>query len=340
MTAPVVDPGEPYYREHDVTLHQGHVLDVLPTLEPESVNCVVTSPPYYGLRDYGVDGQIGLEPSPSEYVQTMRAVSAEVRRVLRPDGVLWLNLGDSYARGNTGQGNDGPSSTLQGGTRPSFREDKASVLPTRRTGGLDPKNLLGIPWRVAFALQDDGWTLRNAIVWNKSNAMPESVTDRLSSRYEHVFLFSKSRRYWFDLDPIREPHTDVSIARAAPHRAAPGKSRREGFGLPPGANPHTARLDQTLHAGGRNPGDVWTIPTSPFPDAHFATFPAELVRRCVLAGSPTDGTVLDPFAGAGTTLMVARKLLRNSVGIELNPKYCGLIVDRIGATPFDFGEPA
>ena len=322
-----------YHAEHDVTLHQGHVLDVFPTLPTESANCVVTSPPYYGLRDYGVEGQIGLEASPAEYVETMRRVFAEVRRVLRPDGVLWLNLGDSYARGNTGQGNDGPASSLQGGIRPSFRNDKASVLPTKRVAGMDPKNLLGVPWRVAFALQDDGWTLRNDVIWSKPNAMPESVTDRLSTRYEHVFLFSKSRRYWFDLDPIRELRAQSTMDRYK-------------YAHHPNGNPasHTNHLKDGRPAGhepssdGSNPGDVWSIPTQPYPGAHFATMPAELVRRCIAASCPADGTVLDPFTGSGTTLMVARRLLRNSVGIELNPAYCELAVDRIGQPIFDFGE--
>jgi DNA modification methylase len=195
------------------------------------------------------------------------------------------------------------------------------------------KNLLGIPWRVAFGLQDDGWTLRNAIIWNKPNAMPESVTDRLSSRYEHVFLFSKSRRYLFDLDAIREPHTDKAVyqrdvARRNPHSLGKGTPAK-------GARPDGLR---ELHTGGRNPGDVWTIATSPFPGAHFATMPPELAKRCILAGCPETGTVLDPFTGSGTTAMVARQLGRKFVGIELNPDYIPIIRGRIGATPFDFGD--
>jgi DNA modification methylase len=280
----------PKIAEHDVTVHQGHVLDVLPLLPAGSVQCVVTSPPYYGLRDYGHEGQIGLEPSPAEYVARMVAVFAQVRRVLAADGVVWLNLGDSYA----------PS-----------------------------KNLLGIPWRVAFALQDDGWTLRNAVIWHKPNAMPESVTDRLSCRYEHVFLFSKSRRYTFDLDAVREPHSAVTIARS-------GRARITAY-APPGQTPGR-KGETTPNELGGNPGDVWSIPTSPFPGAHFATMPPELARRCILAGCPTDGTVLDPFAGSGTTLKVARSLGRKSVGIELNPAYIDIIRDRIGQTPLDFGE--
>ena len=318
-------PPEPYYVEHDATLHQGHVLDVLPRLAAESVNCVVTSPPYYGLRDYGVDGQIGLEASPGEYVEQMRAVFAAVRRVLRPDGTLWLDLGDTYdAGGNYARRNPG---TVKDGTGQAWNNSVG------RTGGWPgAKQLMGMPWRVAFALQDDGWTLRNAIIWHKPNAMPESVTDRLSCRYEHVFLFSKSRRYWFDLDPIREARSEATEARY-----------RYAFK----ANTNPASLTNHLADGGmmekanpagRNPGDVWAIPTSPFPGAHFACMPPELARRCILAGSPQDGTVLDPFAGSGTTLMVARQLMRRSVGIELNPAYCDLVVSRLGQAPLDFTE--
>ncbi len=234
-----------YHAEHDVTLHQGHVADVLPTLTAESVNCVVTSPPYYGLRDYGVEGQ---------------------------------------------------------------------------------KNMLGLPWRVAFALQDDGWTLRNDVIWSKPNAMPESVTDRLATRHEHVFLFSKSRRYWFDLDAIREPQQSIGERHEGRSGYRDGHPSKGGIAT------------RALHPLGSNPGDVWTIPTSPYPAAHFATFPPELARRCIAAGCPPDGTVLDPFAGSGTTLMVARRLMRKSVGIELNAEYCALAVDRIGQPVFDFGE--
>jgi len=356
-----------YHAEHDVTLHQGHVLDVLLTLEPESVNCVVTSPPYYGLRDYGVEGQIGLEASPSEYVETMRAVFAEVRRVLRPDGVLWLNLGDSYAGSWGNQGHDPERDDLHVGVRGRGALPTGSRTGSRKPVEPGPKNLYGLPWRVAFALQDDGWTLRNDVIWSKPNAMPESVTDRLACRYEHVFLFSKSRRYWFDLDPIREPlaHPDAAdgtrifggkqggdgkvgssfrTAGGMPNayggstweqRKASGEASRHGLA---GRSAAGGKGDMATNPRGRNPGDVWTIPTAPYPAAHFATFPPELARRCIAAGCPPDGTVLDPFTGSGTTLMVARRLLRKSIGIELNAAYCELIVDRIGQPIFDFGE--
>lgn len=320
-------------RDHDVTLFNGDVREVLSHMADGSVQCAVTSPPYYGLRDYGHDGQIGLEPSPAEYVEAMCAVFADVRRVLANDGVLWLNLGDSYA------GSWGAQGKTEQGLHSKVIAARAAGGKDSRTGsitaGMPPaKNLMGMPWRVAFALQDDGWILRNAIVWAKPNAMPESVTDRLSTRYEHVFLFSKSRKYWFDLDAIREPH----ITADRPLFGVPNKGQR-GWAVGSGGNHRDSEaFGVGRHESGRNPGDVWTIPTSPYAAAHFATFPPALARRCIQAGCPSDGTVLDPFAGSGTTLMVARQLARKSVGIELNPSYCDLVVQRIGDEPFDFGE--
>lgn len=190
--------------------------------------------------------------------------------------------------------------------------------------GLPQKNLLGIPWRTAFALQDDGWILRNSIIWAKPNAMPESVTDRLSTRHENVFMFSKSRRYWFDLDPIREPHAEVSIARVAPHRAQPGKHYRDGSASNGVQPAQTLRLDQLNHPNGRNPGDVWAVATQPFSEAHFATMPVSLAERCIQAGCKPGGTVLDPFSGSGTTGLAAAKHGRRYVGIDLNPEYLDL----------------
>lgn len=257
-----------------ITLHTGDTLEVLRTLPDQSVNCIVTSPPYFGLRDYGTAGQYGAEPTLADYVETMRAVFHEARRVLSDTGTLWLNLGDSYGRGN--------------------------------------KQLLGTPWRVAFALQDDGWILRNDIIWEKPNAMPESVADRLSSRYEHVFMFSKSRKYYFDLDAIRVPHAEVSVARA-------GRSRITPY-APPGQS--AGKKTETVpNAKGKNPGDVWQISTTGFPEAHFATFPLELPTRTIKAGCPENGTVLDPFSGSGTTGQAALDLKRAYIGIDINPEY-------------------
>lgn len=269
-----------YYEDGAVTLHHGDALDVLRTLGAGSVDCCVTSPPYFGLRDYGVDGQIGAEPSPVEYVAALVAVLAEVRRVLADDGTLWLNLGDSYA--SVG-GKQGIGVNARAGN--TIKQMDSRTRPS--APGVAAKNLLGIPWRVAFALQDDGWILRNDIIWAKPNAMPESVRDRLSTKHDHVFLLSKGPRYWFDLDPIREPHSEVR----------------------------------------RNPGDVWSIPTSPFPGAHFATFPVALAERCILAGCKPGGTVLDPFSGSGTTGLAAARHGRRYVGIDLNREYLAMSLE-------------
>lgn len=309
----------PYFAEHDVTLWQGDAAEVLAKMPAESVNCVVTSPPYFGLRDYGHDGQIGLEPSPAEYVAALVAVFAQVKRVLRDDGVLWLNLGDSYV-GNGSPG--GMSKTLVGTSQRLTSAGKLRPKP-----GV-PKNLMGMPWRVAFALQDDGWTLRNSIIWHKPNAMPESVTDRLSGRHENLFMLSKGPRYWFDLDPIRLPHEHAIAGQKGPGGGWAGNQSR--------GVPATGHRNLMGNIGGKNPGDVWSIATQPFTGAHFAVMPPELVRRCIVSGCPDGGTVLDPFSGSGTTAMVARQLGRKAVGIELNPDYLALSVGRIGDTPLDF----
>jgi site-specific DNA-methyltransferase (cytosine-N4-specific) len=338
---------EPYYSDDQVTLLLGDSLEVLRTLPDASVDCVVTSPPYFGLRDYGADGQYGLEAAPAQYVETMRALFAEARRVLADDGTLWLNLGDSYSSGqgalNTdfnerwhGEGNSGQRKQEKG--RPSRRRDGAEVAAARRAvTGLPPKNLLMIPERVAMALQDDGWILRNKIVWHKTNAMPSSVTDRLSNRYEHLFLFSKSERYWFDLDPIRQPHT------MRPQRRPSGHKTRQKLGVLPAQTFSTSQRGEPGvdgHPLGRNPGDVWAIPTRPYPAAHFAVFPIDLPLRCIKAGCKPDGTVLDPFSGSGTTGEAARQLGRRYVGIDLNPAYHDLAKDRFAQGVLDFGGAA
>lgn len=318
----------PHYRDDTVTLWHGDALDVLRSMPSGTVDCCVTSPPYFGLRDYGVAGQIGAEGSPAEFVARLVEVFAEFRRVLADDGTCWVNLGDSYSVRA-----DAAAGRTRGNSRPN-------VMPGRinTTATAPRKNLLGIPWRAAFALQDDGWFLRNDVVWAKPNAMPESVTDRLSTRHEHLFLLTKSPRYWFDLDPIREPHREVSIRRTAPHRTAPGRSAREGLPYLDG-NGQTLRLDQMNHAGGRNPGDVWTIPTVPYPGAHFAVMPPEIPRRAILAGCRPGGTVLDPFSGSGTTGMVAQQLGRRYVGIDLNSEYLDLSLrTRLGAAALPINE--
>lgn len=296
-----------YYRDDQVTLLLGDALEQMRTLPDGSVDCIVTSPPYYGLRDYGTPGQYGLEASPAEYVARMVEVFAEARRVLADDGTLWLNLGDSYAC--SPKGGESNASRLNG------RSNDVTTPPGsggKNGGGLPAKSLLGIPWRTALALQGDGWLLRNEIVWHKPNAMPESVTDRLSNRHEHLFLFARSARYWFDLDAIREPHTaPTRRAGANAFRARDASHTRTGTG-------HYIGPDLER---GRNPGDVWTIATRPYPQAHFAVWPIDIPLRCIKAGCRPGGTVLDPFSGSGTTGEAARQLGRKYVGIDLNPAY-------------------
>ncbi len=338
-----------YYSDDSVTLHLGDALEVARELPSGSADCIVTSPPYYGLRDYGIDGQYGLEGSPAEYVETIRALFSELRRVLADDGTLWLNLGDSFAAAG-GHTDPGRSSALQG-----RRVQLMQGMPTK-PADRGPKNLLGIPWRVAFALQDDGWTLRNAIVWHKPNAMPESVTDRLSTSYEPLFLLSKSRRYWFDLDSIREPLTypDARDGRVfggknkgiAGGVGATARRRGNTYAPPgPGRHPETDYRTDRDHAAenpkGRNPGDVWSITTQPFAEAHFAVMPVALAERCVQAGCRPSGVVLDPFSGSGTTGLAAAKHGRRYVGIDLNAEYLELSLrTRLQQSAMDFKDGA
>lgn len=319
-----------YHQDEQVTLLLGDALDQLRTLPDSSVDCIVTSPPYYGLRDYGTPGQYGLEATPTAYVETVRSLFAEARRVLADDGTLWLNLGDSYAAAG-GHTDPGSTSALQG-RRVQLMQNMPSKPADR-----PKKSLLGIPWRTAFALQDDGWILRNEIIWHKTNAMPESIKDRLSSRHEHLFLFAKASRYSFDLDAIREPHT------MRPQRRPRGHKERQRLGVLPAQTWSTSERDEPGvdgHPLGRNPGDVWSIPTRPYPAAHFAVFPIDLPFRCIKAGCRSDGTVLDPFSGSGTTGEAARQLGRKYVGIDLNPAYHDLAKDRFAQGVLDFGGAA
>lgn len=311
----------PYYEDDAVTLWHGDAASTLAQLSDASVDCIVTSPPYFGLRDYGVEGQIGAEPSPAEFVEALTAVFREARRVLANHGTLWLNLGDSYS---TYAGNRGAPTGIAAKRR---ADPWQSAPPGAGLSGDRPaKNLLGVPWRTALALQDDGWILRSDIIWAKPNGMPESARDRPSTKHEHLFLLTKQRHYWFDLDAIREPYDgDRSLPRRA-HRSA--------------NEPHTATGTRAPAAEtGRNPGDVWQIPTTPFPGAHFATMPPALAERCILAGCKPGGTVLDPFSGSGTTGMAAAKHGRRYVGIELSEEYLRLSLrTRLAQGVLDFGE--
>lgn len=290
----------------------GDCRELLAGMDEGSVQTCVTSPPYFGLRDYGVDGQLGLEATPDEFVEAMVAVFREVRRVLRDDGTLWLNLGDSYSGGaNSGGANSG---TTNG---PPVR---IKNLPIKRGEGIKPKDLIGIPWMVAFALRADGWYLRSDIIWAKPNPMPESVTDRPTRAHEQIFLLSKSPRYFYDADAIREDAVYESDARHLRLDRTQTEGRIGGS---------DSRLTTGNPTNGRNKRDVWTVTTQPFAGAHFATFPPKLIEPCILAGAPEGGVVLDPFAGAGTTGLVALRHNRSFVGCELNPEYAELARDRI-----------
>lgn len=355
----------------------GDCLEQLRTLPDESVNCCVTSPPYFGLRDYGtaqweggdsecdhkgaakasdkcglkndgrpnpgrkeyelsatvpfrdvcgkcgavrIDNQIGLEKTPQEFIAKLVAVFAEVKRVLTKDGTLWVNMGDSYNANYRGGGVDN-ASYKQGSNRGTVDFMATDAL---KIDGLKPKNLLGMPWRLAFALQDDGWYLRSDIIWAKPNPMPESVRDRPTKAHEYIFLLTRSERYWYDADAIRyEPKWQ-------------GPTATEGA-----YHDHDADLQQGQRIAvkannpkGCNARTVWTIATQPYKEAHFATYPEELPKRCILAGCPEGGTVLDPFLGSGTTVAVAISLGRKGIGIELNPEYAELARKRIsGVTP-------
>ncbi|MBU8857729.1 site-specific DNA-methyltransferase [Micromonospora sp. WMMB482] len=362
-----------YHQEGPVTLYLGDAQHVLAAMPDASVDCVVTSPPFWGLRDYGAgnwdggdpscahevrrrldgtrcprctavwsDPQYGLEPTLDEYVDRLVAVFTHVRRVLAPAGTCWLNLGDSYSSASGGAPRAGRPQP--GGRRPPR---------PRAQDTLAPKNLLGVPWRVAFALQTDGWWLRNAIIWSKTNPMPESVRDRLSTTYELIFLLTPSPTYHFDLDPIRIPLTHPAaadgtrviggarkgttggIAATARRRGATAygskytatdttEPRASAGNLKPLGHAHT-----TAHRRGRNPGDVWRIATRPYRGSHIAPFPIDLPLRAIAAGCPADGVVLDPFSGAATTGLAAMQLGRRYLGIDIAARFHDEAITRL-----------
>jgi site-specific DNA-methyltransferase (cytosine-N4-specific) len=282
-----------------------------------------------------VAGQYGHEDTPAAYVATMREVFHQARRVLADDGTCWLNLGDSYS--------------ASGGGATGLHSYLGPHITTHQATGLHAKNLLGLPWRVAFALQEDGWIVRNAVVWHKPNAMPESVRDRLSCRHELLFLLVKQPTYWFDLDPIRIPH-GTSARRDCQTRIAPTRppghptscTRPPKYG--PGTREVTAarrygeRRHSRGHPNGRNPGDVWSIPTRPYRGPHFAAYPVDLPLRCIAAGCKPAGMVLDPFAGSGTTGLAAIQLGRRFTGIDLSPDFAHLAAARLARALADRGE--
>lgn len=320
----------------------GDCIEKMQEMASKSVNTVVTSPPYFGLRDYGVDGQIGLEPSPDDFAQRLVEVFREVRRVLRDDGTVWLNLGDSYAaqRGGTKM----PAETLAGGIAGkggtashrgrNFISEATAVSPENvasrnnpvahrnaRSFGLKHKDLIGIPWRVAFALQADGWYLRQDIIWHKPNPMPESVRDRCTKAHEYIFLLSKGPKYYYDNDAVKEDGVVPAGTKGA--KGSAERSSKHGVNSRP--------PEYKVYDGKRNKRSVWTVTTKPFKGAHFATFPPDLVEPCILAGCPVGGVVLDPFGGSGTTAGVALKHGRRAVICELNPEYAKMVPSRIAS---------
>ena len=297
----------------------GDSLEVLKTMDEQSVHCCVTSPPYWALRDYGVDDQIGQESTPEEYIENLVDILREVKRVLRDDGTLWLNLGDSYVgTGSKGKHKDNKDRKNRNGQE---------VAKNNKVKGLKPKDMVGIPWRVALALQADGWYLRSDIIWHKNNCMPSPVKDRPTSSHEYIFLLSKNQKYYYDNEAIYEPLID-------PNRKDEGVS---GFG----GLKHTSQPDKTMNSTysgrkfdasklkGKNKRDVWIVPTAHYKGSHVAVYPPKLIEPCILAGCPEGGTVLDPFSGSGTTGVVALQNGKKYIGIELNPEYVKLSEDRI-----------
>ena len=308
------------------TIINRDALYALRELPEESVHCCVTSPPYYALRDYGLDMQIGREDTPEQYIDRLTEVFRELRRVLRSDGTLWLNIADTYC----GTGNKGYHADPK---NPKGRNGQ-QIARNNRVSGCKQKDLIGIPWLLAFALRADGWYLRSDIIWQKENPMPESVKDRCARCYEHIFLFSKSKKYFFDYKAISEP-----IAPATAERLKRGMKGGNKYGKPVPGQPQPQSINRPREHGEikdcdinplRNKRDVWKINTVPFKGGHYAAYPPKLVETCLLAGCPEGGIVLDPFMGSGTTGMVAAQMGRHFVGIELNPAYTELAYKRIG----------
>lgn len=344
------------------TLYNENCLTGLKKLPDNSIDCCVTSPPYFGLRDYGTADQIGMEETPELFVAQLVEVFTEVRRVLKDDGTLWLNLGDSYAA-NRGSGNTGIGAKQATNTGANLGKLKVPI-------GLKEKDLIGIPWMVAFALRSAGWYLRQDIIWHKPNPMPESVTDRCTKSHEYIFLLSKSAKYYYDADAISTPVKDSTVQRMMQQienqegsKRVPGKTNGTMKAVGPGRNPapqdnrggnqgsttgikayshrgtgykkltgHSGNFDSEgnlIGEGMANKKSVWTVTTMPYSEAHFATFPERLIIDCIKAGCPENGIVLDPFMGAGTTALVARKLNRNYIGFELNPEYIKIAQKRL-----------
>jgi DNA modification methylase len=326
-----IDKANPPPRRETIghcTIHLDDCRRAVRSMPSQSVHCCVTSPPYFGLRDYGHDEQIGMEQTPDAFVAEVVSVFREVRRVLRDDGTLWLNLGDSYVA--TATSSAGSSSSLQGGKATQM---DATRRPDKSSFGLPMKNLIGIPWRVAFALQADGWYLRQDIIWHKPNPMPESVRDRCTKAHEYIFLLAKSEKYYFDTTAMQEPATG----------RPPGNKTHKYVAAYETADNEMLRTKAGLCEIGaretRNKRSVWTVTTKPFKGAHFAAFPPDLIEPCILAGCPEGGTVLDPFFGAGTTGMVSATHKRRTIGIELNQQYFDMACARLRGEKLDAALP-
>lgn len=295
-------------------IYCGNCVEVLKTFSDKSINCCITSPPYYGLRDYGVSGQIGNEDTPEQYIEKLVNVFEEVRRILKDDGVLWLNLGDSWAGSNQGAGTKNLTKKQASNHGTNYMNTDTHKSKLSKLIGYKPKDLIGIPWMAAFALREAGWYLRQDIIWAKGNPMPESVKDRCTKSHEYIFLLSKSRKYYFDYESIKEPAKYPNDNRGSRNDSRRGTKMNSISGV-------TGEK--------RNKRDVWNVNTKPCREAHFATFPDTLIEPCVLAGCPEGGIILDPFMGAGTMGMVAKRHNRNYVGIELNPDYVQIAENRI-----------
>ena len=315
------------------TIINGNSLEVLKSLPDNSIDCCVTSPPYYALRDYGCDGQIGLEETPEKYIESLCDVFSEVRRVLTPQGTLWLNIGDSYNGNKVGN-----TEVVK-----NKKVSESNNFHKKLWGGAKPKDLIGIPWMLAFALRSQGWYLRQDIIWHKGNPLPESVTDRCTKSHEYIFLLSKSQRYYFDHEAIQEEATSSDKPRVFGANNQKGTLRNDiGRVYKPrtkncqydGQRPNSMHLAREAGMSDeiypvRNKRDVWQVNTKPCKEAHFATYPFELIKPCILAGCPENGIVLDPFMGSGTTAIVARSLNRNYLGVELNPEYIKIAHKRL-----------
>tara|TARA_R110002020_G_scaffold404544_1_gene614664 strand:- start:372 stop:1319 length:948 start_codon:yes stop_codon:yes gene_type:complete len=306
-------------------IYQGNCIEVLKDFSDESIDCVVTSPPYWGLRDYNEEEQLGLEKTPEEFVANLVKVFSEVKRVLKKEGTVWLNLGDSYFSAPAGNKDGIPKQNAYGGREDAAKSMfKASQVKGKKHNTLKLKDLIGIPWRVALALQSDGWYLRQDIIWHKPNPMPESVQDRCTKSHEYIFLLTKSPKYFYDIDAIKEKAVGERWGGNKPININNSKDKK---------NIHNGLTrERKIEFEMKNKRSVWKITTKPYKEAHFATFPMELPITCIKAGCPEGGIVLDPFFGSGTTGLAAQELNRHWVGIELNPEYIEIAKKRTSQT--------